>query len=363
MLMVLVQHSAVGMLPMLPSDPEAFAEIEPWTRVFDCGMFGVDIFFVMSGFLVSSMIFKETAHSQKFDFYRFWMRRGLKVWPSYYLVYGAWALLYSASILNKQGFGGVQDYWQGAWVNLVFLQNYVNTETRWFASWSLAVEEHFYLALPIIVVAVSRWIRTSTWLPLACIGGIALCYVLRLEAAADGRYLEIWRQTHFRMDSLMSGVILGYIYVLRPAIWARLQKRRVWCAGFALAIMAVVFSQIRNLEFIYSSGLSLVCLAGMGFVIYFFKVPNETVDRSRVLSVLRHVGLYSFPIYTAQIFGWSAYSHFGWTKGTFLEHSPIALISFWVISISIGVVVHRVIENPVLRLRDRLLPSRAASIS
>lgn len=116
------------------------------------GWTGVDLFFVLSGFLVGGLLFKELKSYGKVHVGRFLIRRGLKIWP----VYFAYLAYYVAKGLHRGwGIGGT---WGKLYPNFFHIQDYVESAPA--HTWSLAVEEHFYLALPILV-----WLLTERFAP------------------------------------------------------------------------------------------------------------------------------------------------------------------------------------------------------
>ncbi|OWP87671.1 hypothetical protein BWK60_02620, partial [Flavobacterium covae] len=118
-----------------------------WTK--NMGWIGVDLFFVLSGFLVSGLLFKEYKIYNKIDGKRFLIRRGFKIYPIFYLFY----LLYMVPFFMNDT---TLDF-RKIITDLLFLQNYA---TGWgyayAASWSLAVEEHFYFGLVFIFYFISN---------------------------------------------------------------------------------------------------------------------------------------------------------------------------------------------------------------
>ena len=103
------------------------------------GWMGVDLFFVLSGFLVSGLLYKEIKNYNTLSYRNFFLRRGLKIYPAFYFLIAITLFLYNFDITT------------GALISeLLFVQNYFSS--LWAHTWSLAVEEHFYLTLPLIVI-------------------------------------------------------------------------------------------------------------------------------------------------------------------------------------------------------------------
>src|SRR5947209_2430923 len=71
-------------------------------KLLPLGSYGVDLFFVLSGFLISGLLYAEIARSGRVNVPRFWLRRGLKIWPSYYVAYGA-AFAVTCAIRERGG--------------------------------------------------------------------------------------------------------------------------------------------------------------------------------------------------------------------------------------------------------------------
>ncbi|HEY2881794.1 MAG TPA: acyltransferase, partial [Pirellulales bacterium] len=143
------------------------------------GWLGVDLFFVLSGLLISGLLFKEIQASGTIQLKRFWLRRGMKIWPAYYIMFGVWV---ATSLLYNWRHGlwpQLKVLASGIVPNLIFIQNYMQ-ELQWPHTWSIAVEEHFYLALPILLVVLVR-VGKLKWLP-AIVGLIAIA-VLAMRIA------------------------------------------------------------------------------------------------------------------------------------------------------------------------------------
>ena len=117
------------------------------------GWIGVDLFFVLSGFLISGLLFQEYKATGRISFRRFFIRRGLKIWPPFYTFIAATAaiFLYSRSPVP----------WRAFLVSSLFLQNYLHDSPIiaggvFVHLWSLAVEEHFYVLLPLLFIVLLK---------------------------------------------------------------------------------------------------------------------------------------------------------------------------------------------------------------
>ena len=192
----------------------AQSALDLWLRI---GWIGVDLFFVLSGFLVSGLLFREYARVGDVHAGRFLARRGLRIYPAFYV------FLLSTSIAT--GTLGTRQFAAEA----TFVQNYF--PPLWDHTWSLAVEEHFYFLLALIVAAFVRRdvARSRTSAPprvgrdpfgalVPIFGAVALTELaLRIATARYGKpyFSHHLYPTHLRLDSLLFGVLLSYL------VWSR----------------------------------------------------------------------------------------------------------------------------------------------
>src|SRR3954451_16552822 len=153
------------------------------------GWAGVDLFFVLSGFLMGRLVLGEHTRTGGFDGRRFTVRRILKLWPVLYLFLAVHALF------------GAEPLGSYLWQNALHMQNYAGTSLQHL--WSLAVEEHFYLALALLFpVFVRRGGSLKVFagiLAAVLVAALAFRLTGRLVGVSDTRLQ--WR-THFRLDGL-----------------------------------------------------------------------------------------------------------------------------------------------------------------
>jgi peptidoglycan/LPS O-acetylase OafA/YrhL len=208
------------------------------------GWAGVDLFFVLSGFLIGSQLLKPYLVGQRPSLRDFYTRRAYRIFPAFFVV----LLLYSVVPLWREA-PGPYAVWQYAtflW-NLLLLQY---PHGRAFSHvWSLCVEEHFYLFLPLLLLIFMR--KPSVWkasilLPLIVLGGIGLrAWLLYRVVLAAGdqagivmmRY--IYYPTYSHVDGLVVGAALAIVRTFRPRWWALLTRHGNMLSLLGLAFVAV----------------------------------------------------------------------------------------------------------------------------
>src|SRR5581483_7812988 len=152
----------------------------PWPgRVHRWGWIGVDLFFVLSGYLIGGQLLAPLARRQEIDLKRFFARRALRIMPAYFVVLAIYFLLPSWREYPEMA--------QPLWKFLLSIQNVaLHGGTAFSHAWSLAVEDQFYLALPFILLLVIRSRRAALIVPIAIFfAGILLRTILANQNLSD----------------------------------------------------------------------------------------------------------------------------------------------------------------------------------
>jgi len=348
-LLVLGRHA-----PVIPEGSNELAEgfSALWFRL---GWVGVDIFFVLSGFLVSGLLFREFAQRGKLDLKQFFIRRGFKIYPSFYL-------LLLVSFLLDLELGTRQMSPSVLLGEALYLRNY--GYGIWNHTWSLAVEEHFYLLLPFFLLLLIHLFRKSTDpfrnLPVILLGMGAVMLVARWLTYWSGpaQLSAVLYGTHLRIDSLAFGVVIGYFYVFQPARLMSFVRQHRWlllCLGLVLLTPAVALDPEQD-WWIPTIGFTVFYLAS-GMILLAalsFKLPTNLVTRP-----FAYVGVQSYSIYIwhMAVLIWILplmVNAFG------LHLNPtLQFIIYLIASLTIGCILGELIERPMLALRDRFFPSKA----
>jgi len=350
------------------------------------GHIGVDLFFVLSGFLIAGLIFAEYEKHGSFRPWRFFLRRGFKIWPAYFVAYGGMTVARIAAELWKNNPDRAVELALHAVCNGLFLQNYLPCE-RWSHSWSLAVEEHFYTALALVFGWVAwrgtqrGWAAARVFrivLPLGA--GVALLALgLRLvECFPDYQWSggRAYYQSHMRADSLFAGVACAFLlrfqwvaslrlltnwYVVLPAILAALVWPTLWPKGQSPWFESVAFT----LLWMSFSVLILAAAQNPDFGLR-ARLPGRYFAHA-----LAWLGVYSYTIYLGHsvLFGIPGFESIRQhVLSLLLKILPIPAVMwtdrliYFAGSIVLGLVLSKLIEQPFLRLRERLLPSRSSTV-
>lgn len=243
---------------------------------------GVDLFFVLSGFLITRLLLQAKGESKAYR--RFYGRRALRIFPPYFLLLALWPLLaslYPESLRHGDDFGARMGLWSYTSNWMIGFWGWDRLPMPLTHSWTLSIEEQFYLIWPLLILTLDR-----RWSLRLCLGLLVLCPVARMLLDPLLAYMA----TPARLDALAAGAAL--------ALWDRPLPR--WTVpGFA-ALIAVIF--------IWREGLAgedrVMLILGLSALLgLFVSILAQTVYRaprwSTVFAMrpLRWLGKYSYGIY------------------------------------------------------------------
>lgn len=336
-----------------------------WNRF---GWAGVDLFFVLSGFLVGGLLFKELSTTGRLDVKRFIIRRGFKIWPSYYLflaVLCIWTLCHEKATTAAT--------LHAVLPGLLHFQNFTMTGEQ---SWSLAIEEHFYLLLPLTLLFLLRWsrLRDVSAIPGIAVSVMVCCLAYRSVVGAyhPNNFALLYYPTQSRIDSLFCGVLLAYFYYFRPAFFATLGRyARILFIPALILLLPFSVLLIEQKPFVMTQGFTIVYLC-FGCILAAEmdrSVPSIGRDKFYAHPFVRFIawiGTYSYAIYL-----WHLYIAIllkEWWPHSFLRSfNPTAIwvctmLVYFSITMVVSVALSKLIEFPALRIRDRLFPARASAV-
>jgi peptidoglycan/LPS O-acetylase OafA/YrhL len=350
-LLVLGRH-----MPNLNSALHPYSTIAVAT-VKRAGWVGVDLFFVLSGFLVSGLLFAEFKKHGNLHVGRFLVRRGLKIYPAFY-VFLLMTVVVQACIYR-------QFDWRSTLSEALFITNYGSC--LWPHTWSLAVEEHFYLLLSLFLpwaVRTDGSQRFRGLIPLFCVVAsvVALLRVLMVAFFPPFSYKRDFYPTHLRIDALALGVVLAYFYHFkRQALLEWAERWRIRLCVIAITLVApAVFLTIEESRYMQTVGLTAVYCGFGSLLLVALSCGWTTGGWSRPLKkACALIGLNSYSIYLwhmpVERWGLPLLGRLGVPIGRY----PVLVAGYFAVSVACGLVMAKVVEFPVLAFRDRLFPSRA----
>lgn len=327
------------------------------------GWIGVDLFFVLSGYLIGNQIFGGLRRGQTLSLKHFYARRLLRTLPVFYVVLALY-FLFPALMGGKEP--------PPLWRFLTFTQNIdLKPGTAFSHAWSLCIEEQFYLVLPAVALLGLRWLPSlrAAWMLIAGLMLAAMAWrawlwtLYGLEANAAGYYPNVYYASLCRFDEFLPGVAVALLRNGHPELWARLlsQGNRLLAAGLAsAAVLAWALHEHYYIEgygygfFMTAFGYSLAAICFAVLVVAALS-PQTALYRWRVPG---------------------AAALAAWSYAIYLSHKPLATIlkreleplgvapTSWLLvllivlaCVLVGWLLYRAVEMPFMRLRERRFPS------
>ncbi|ESQ81874.1 hypothetical protein AEAC466_20130 [Asticcacaulis sp. AC466] len=322
----------------------------------DFGWLGVDVFFVLSGFLIGSELLRPVAGGTAPDLRVFYIKRAFRILPVFWLILTLYALF---PILRER------EAMSPLWRYLTFTLN-LGLDAKTFGTfthaWSLCVEEHFYLVLPALVLVLRRF-RTPWPAVVAAvavlIGGMVLRHVLWSDwTATSGEpvsfFTSIYYPTYTRLDGLLMGVCLAAVRLFYADAWTRYARPVITLplgivclgiTGYLNQIDGVILSETGSVVFypLFSLGVALVLSAIL---------DSERFVKPARWSGIGYIAAISYSLYLSHKMVVHLDTLFlpkAWMTGW----SQVAI--YYVTSIAVASLLYVAVERPFMAARDRLL--------
>ena len=191
-----------------------------WSTASMSVFFGMDLFFLLSGFLIGSILLRSVETSGFINVRRFWLRRAFRTFPAYYVVLILLAVVFGTTASQRHHLP----------FELLYLTNYAplhREDVVMLWGWSLALEEQFYLSVPLLFYGLSK-LRTDrarlTLLGLFWISALVVrltIFRLHPDWSNDRLYDNLYFKTHTRFDTLVAGIMLAFVLLRWLATIAR----------------------------------------------------------------------------------------------------------------------------------------------
>jgi peptidoglycan/LPS O-acetylase OafA/YrhL len=328
------------------------------------GWMGVDLFFVLSGYLISSQLLRPYLAGSRPSLRDFYLRRAFRVLPAFLAV----LLLYETIPVFREA-PGLSPLWQFLTFTENFRIDYFNDQA-FSHVWSLCVEEHFYLVLPLLILLLMR--RPGFGKTVAVAVGVLVCGILLRgyifhqlhplleedDSSFFTLYIEkIYYPTYTRLDGLLMGVVLGAIKTFRPVWWKNLMAR-----GYALLFLGLICCGgaiwLFRDRFSFSGTVAGFPLLSFGLAL----IVAASISPRCLLSRVRGFALPATLAYSLYL----THKEIGHLDSVYLSrflvpgHSWWTITVYFVTSFCAAALLYLVVERPFLKWRERI-SSRKAS--
>ncbi len=328
---------------------------------FNWGWHGVDLFFVLSGFLIGGQIIEDNFEG-RFTFKRFYLKRVLRTFPPYYFYYFLVTAIYSYMIgeFALRNTTILKDLL----LHLSYLNNYIEVIKRQSGLyWSLAIEEQFYLITPLIMFLLIRHARRYV-LP-ALVTLISIGVIIRLALYEPALGAERWWHGfyvpfHTRFDELLFGVATAYIFIT-------FKERLERLPGIWKALMLVISALSIGASYLYGkmgAGYFNTCwqftVTGLGFAILILYITTFPIERFVPLKwAFRGTARLSYTMYIYHIVVLNLFLAFLARRGIAFNTNSPALFALLVLIYFAGLFLvsgffFTLVEMPFMRLRRKI---------
>ncbi|PQA94353.1 hypothetical protein B0A69_07735 [Chryseobacterium shigense] len=319
---------------------------------------GVCIFFVLSGFLIGNIIIKSVEKNgfSRSELFTFWIRRWFRTLPSYYL------FVLILGVLSKVFITGFP--LRAIIPFLFFSQNLTHANDSFFGeSWSLSVEEWFYLSIPLLLFFSVNFFKINFKRSLILVSVALLLFstFLRYYMYSSGHLPEMVdyrRVVIMRMDNLMYGVIGAYLSFYYHHFWTK-NKYKFFVTGIVLMLAWKVLSYLYpNIESFYYVNLfyPLFCMAVLCLLPLLSQYSLKKYGK--IATAVTYISLISYSLYLI---------HFSLIKkllidnifssffaGSGIEFMVLKNVFYWVASILGALLLYKYFEIPTMKLRDKI---------
>jgi peptidoglycan/LPS O-acetylase OafA/YrhL len=332
------------------------------------GFMGVDAFFVLSGFLITSLLIGEWRQSLTIKLGAFWARRARRLLPALLLML-LFVAFFASVVVPRGTYGALRLdalstlLYVSNWHFILVNSNYFNetaASSPLLHTWSLAVEEQFYVIWPLVVLGVLHFTKSLRVLfTLCCAAAIASATWMYVRYDGGLNTNRVYLGTDTRSQCLFIGCALAVGLVLasrRSHEEGRLQKGELWrpagdtgrlacgvigIVGAAAAVGLWVLTTSTS-SFPYSGGFFLIGLSVAGVILSAVGAPHSIVPRVLSVAPVRYVGRISYGLY---IWHWPIF--------IWLDHSRTGLNGYELFAVrvlvtfAVSVVSFHLIERPI----------------
>lgn len=326
---------------------------------------GVDLFFVLSGFLIGGQVLAPLSKGQRLSFGDFYVRRAFRILPAFLVVLALYMLWpgFRESV-------GMEPWWKFVSFTMNLTIDYARS-SAFSHAWSLCVEEHFYLMFPMLAVVLTR--RPARWkFAVLCLAVILGSIALRAAAWTHGADIDpamvrnwfvedIYYPTWNRLDGLLCGVALAVWRTFHPGAWLFARRYADISLFAGILVMALSFLLFSNRTGLLGNTIGWPILSlGLGLLVFAGAGHDSLIGR-RAVPAVSWIAAISYSLYLVH----KATYHI--VQANWGEHlAGTGILAFSVYggtAILAGAALHYAVERPFLKLRFRLTRASEGRVS
>lgn len=322
-----------------------FLEGFPYIKMID----GVDLFFVLSGFLIGGILLKEINKKKNFginDLTTFWKRRWLRTLPNYYLILSLNYVVVSTGIING-------DIHQFNWKFLVFLQNFSTPFTSFFwESWSLSIEEWFYIISPLVLMSFLRFMSPKNAflgvvILMICVPTIYRVCIVDYSIGNFKHDIIFRKMVVTRLDSIAYGLLSAWVLYYFNQSWEKFKA-----VGLILGVTLITFivnykvpnnTFYRQVLYFNLSPISAMLLLPFA---YSFKEGKGFFFRA-----ITHISKISYSMYLVNLALVASIIQHNFHPTGEID-SLLKYLTYWTVVILASSMLYKYFEKPFMDLRD-----------
>lgn len=326
------------------------------------GFLGVDIFFVLSGFLITTLLVEEWQQTARVSLKNFYARRGLRLLPALFAVVAACLVAVSVSPPAEGIAAGARRV-----LVALYLSDWLKVYPPLFHTWSLSIEEQFYVAWPLMLYAMLRLRlrrRTMITFTVAVIAAVALHRAALWHAAAGEARNLVYTRFDARADALLVGCLLGLLLTSRAPLRKLSTTLLRALAIFSAACVGLLLAAIpSDSPLLYYGGFTGVALLVAVFILHLFVAPVRAFSVLLELPVLRWFGRLSYGLYLWHLPVYSLYDATvpPLSVRSYTLRLLVPFAAKFLLSVGVAALSFRLIEQPALRLKRRYASTRAGA--
>jgi peptidoglycan/LPS O-acetylase OafA/YrhL len=314
------------------------------------GWYGVDVFFTLSGFLITWMLLKEIDNRGKINIVRFYIRRGLRLWPAYFV----YLIIVGAAIYLRGTHRQLENYLSALPYLITYTSNYLaiyapDRLPLLLHTWSLCVEEQFYLAFPLVLLLFSCESAKHILLAIIC----TICGIRVLVVVHAYFYLQYF--TPLRIDTILAGCVVAIVFrKMRFGGYRFLENRILQYAGVIIWGGCIMMFANEGSKTLYIIGLPLLYLFSAlniymianGFPVLLVKILE--------FKTIVYIGKISYGIYLVHVICMVfVLKCFGYYQINGYPRLIIVVTLSVITPICSAAIMYKYVEKPILLIKER----------